>query len=81
MLDLCKMPQYLTKIIQVDMRYLDKVRGAKILHFAMLHLATFGNLWEPLVMFRGCGHVFGTILNSSDFYINLRKCGCQNHTF
>ena len=61
MLDLCKMSQYLTKIIQVDMCYLDKVRGHKILHFAMLPLATFGNLWESLVLFIGCGHFFGTI--------------------
>ena len=61
MLDLCKTSQYPTKIIQVDMCYLDKVRGAKILHFAMLPLATIGNLWEPLVLLIGCGHVFGTI--------------------
>ena len=42
MLDLCKMSQYLTKIIQVEMCYLDKVRGAN---------ATLGNLWKSLVTF------------------------------
>ena len=75
MLDLCKMSQYLTKIIQVDMCYLDKIRGAN---------ATLGNLWKSLGTFSTVHRLWACLWHHLEFIrflYNLRECGCQNHTF
>ena len=75
MLDLCKMSQYLTKIIQVEMCYVDKVRGAN---------ATLGNPWKSLVTFSTVHRLWACLWHHLEFIrflYNLRECGCQNHTF
>ena len=58
MLDLCKMSQYLTKIIQVDMCYLDKIRGAN---------ATLGNLWKSLGTFSTVHRLWACLWHHLEF--------------